>query len=186
MTNFIELNILYLKLKQNLKGKVIAIRREDQSVWERRAALGPSKVQRLTRAGVKVIVQPSNRRAYQAQSYLAAGAHIQEDISSASVIFGVKQVPIDQLIPNKTYCFFSHTIKAQEGNMPMLDAILEKNIRLLDYEKLTKNGQRVVAFGKYAGVAGMVNILHGLGLRLLALGHHTPFMASFPICNSST
>jgi len=61
--------------------------------------------------------------------------------------------------------------------MPLLDAILEKNIRLLDYEKLTDaNGQRVVAFGKYAGVAGMVNILHGLGLRLLALGHHTPFM----------
>lgn len=61
--------------------------------------------------------------------------------------------------------------------MALLDAILEKNIRLLDYEKLTDaNGQRVVAFGKYAGVAGMVNILHGLGLRLLALGHHTPFM----------
>lgn len=61
--------------------------------------------------------------------------------------------------------------------MPLLDVILEKNIRLLDYEKLTDaNGQRVVAFGKYAGVAGMVNILHGLGLRLLALGHHTPFM----------
>lgn len=61
--------------------------------------------------------------------------------------------------------------------MALLDAILEKNIRLLDYEKLTdSNGQRVVAFGKYAGVAGMVNILHGLGLRLLALGHHTPFM----------
>lgn len=65
--------------------------------------------------------------------------------------------------------------------MPLLDAILEKNIRLLDYEKLTANGQRVVAFGKYAGVAGMVNILHGLGLRLLALGHHTPFMVHFHI-----
>lgn len=64
--------------------------------------------------------------------------------------------------------------------MPLLDAILEKNIRLLDYEKLIdESGQRVVAFGKYAGVAGMVNILHGLGLRLLALGHHTPFMVSF-------
>lgn len=55
-----------------------------------------------------------------------AGAQIQEDISDASVIFGVKQVPIDALIPGKTYCFFSHTIKAQESNMPLLDAILEK------------------------------------------------------------
>lgn len=64
--------------------------------------------------------------------------------------------------------------------MPLLDAILEKNIRLIDYEKLIdESGQRIVAFGKYAGVAGMVNILHGLGLRLLALGHHTPFMVSF-------
>ncbi|XP_008202921.1 alpha-aminoadipic semialdehyde synthase, mitochondrial isoform X2 [Nasonia vitripennis] len=170
--------------EHSLRGKVIAIRREDQSVWERRAPLAPSNVRRLIRAGVKVIVQPSNRRAYPAGSYLAAGAQVQEDISTASVIFGVKQVPIDALIPNKTYCFFSHTIKAQESNMPMLDAILDKNIRLLDYEKLTDdNGQRLVAFGKYAGVAGMVNILHGLGLRLLALGHHTPFMHIGPAHN---
>lgn len=61
--------------------------------------------------------------------------------------------------------------------MPLLDAILEKNIRLIDYERIIdENGQRQVAFGKYAGVAGMINVLHGLGLRLLALGHHTPFM----------
>lgn len=60
------------------------------------------------------------------QAYMHAGAQIQEDISDASVIFGVKQVPIDALIPGKTYCFFSHTIKAQESNMPLLDAILEK------------------------------------------------------------
>ncbi|XP_076246525.1 lysine ketoglutarate reductase/saccharopine dehydrogenase [Calliopsis andreniformis] len=167
-----------------LKGKIIAIRREDQSVWERRAPLAPTNVRHLIRAGMKVLVQPSNRRAYPAQSYQAAGASLQEDISSASVIFGVKQVPVDQLISNKTYCFFSHTIKAQESNMPLLDAILEKNIRLIDYEKLTDvNGQRVVAFGKYAGVAGMVNILHGLGLRLLALGHHTPFMHIGPAHN---
>ncbi|XP_052739377.1 alpha-aminoadipic semialdehyde synthase, mitochondrial isoform X2 [Bicyclus anynana] len=118
------------------------------------------------------------------QSYINAGAIIQEDISEASVIFGVKQTPIDLLIPNKTYCFFSHTIKAQEANMPMLDAILAKNIRLIDYEKLMDNaGNRVVAFGKYAGVAGMINILHGLGLRLLALGHHTPFMHVGPAHN---
>lgn len=110
---------------------------------------------------------------------------MQEDISDASVIFGVKQVPVDSLIPYKTYCFFSHTIKAQETNMPLLDAILEKNIRLIDYEKIIdENGQRQVAFGKYAGVAGMVNILHGLGLRLLALGHHTPFMVNHLVARS--
>ncbi|XP_065349918.1 alpha-aminoadipic semialdehyde synthase, mitochondrial [Cloeon dipterum] len=167
-----------------LQGKVMAIRREDQSVWERRAPLSPSNVKQLTRAGVKVIVQPSNRRAYPMQAYASAGAVIQEDISEASVVFGVKQVPVDALLPNRTYCFFSHTIKAQEANMPLLDACLEKNIRLIDYEKLMDDrGQRVVAFGKYAGVAGMVNILHGLGLRLLALGHHTPFMHVGPAHN---
>lgn len=70
------------------------------------------------------------------QNYLNAGAVVQEDMSEASVIFGVKQVPIAQLIPDKTYCLFSHTIKAQETNMALLDAILEKRIRLIDYEKL--------------------------------------------------
>merc|ERR1719489_331066 len=102
---------------------------------------------------------------------------IQEDLSEASLILGVKQVPIDLLIPDTTYAFFSHTIKAQEANMPLLDAMLEKRIRLIDYEMMKdEKGMRTVAFGKYAGIAGMIDILHGLGLRLLALGHHTPFM----------
>ncbi|XP_055948926.1 alpha-aminoadipic semialdehyde synthase, mitochondrial-like isoform X2 [Argiope bruennichi] len=165
-------------------GKVLAVRREDASVWERRAPLAPHHVKQLTKEGVKVLVQPSNRRAYPMQAYINAGAIIQEDISEAPVIIGVKQVPIDSLLPNKTYCFFSHTIKAQEANMPMLDCILERNIRLIDYEKLVDSkGQRVVAFGKFAGVAGIINILHGLGLRLLALGHHTPFMHVGPAHN---
>lgn len=62
------------------------------------------------------------------------GAVIQEDLTSADVIFGVKEVPLDELIPNKTYFFFSHTIKAQEYNMGLLDAMLEKKIRMIDYE----------------------------------------------------
>ncbi|OQR79277.1 alpha-aminoadipic semialdehyde synthase [Tropilaelaps mercedesae] len=164
--------------------RVIAIRREDQSVWERRAPLGPDHVRWLTKAGVKVLIQPSNRRAYPLQSYVHSGAVVQEDISDSPVIIGVKQVPVDQLYPNKTYCFFSHTIKGQEANMPILDACIERNIRLIDYERMCdEKGQRVVAFGKYAGKAGMINILHGLGLRLLALGHHTPFMHIGPAHN---
>ena len=70
------------------------------------------------------------------QSYQKSGAVIQEDISEASVVFGVKQVPVDCLQSNKTFCFFSHTIKAQADNMDLLDACLEKNVRLIDYEKL--------------------------------------------------
>lgn len=166
-------------------NKVIAIRREDQSIWERRAPLSPNHVRKLVmKDGYKVLVQPSNRRAFPSPEYIQAGALIQEDLSEASLILGVKQVPADLLIPNKTYAFFSHTIKAQEANMPLLDAILEKNILLVDYEKMVdSNGQRVVAFGKYAGVVGMIDIMHGLGLRFIALGHHTPFMHIGPAHN---
>ncbi|KAK7102549.1 alpha-aminoadipic semialdehyde synthase, mitochondrial-like [Littorina saxatilis] len=178
-------------LSSSLKGArwpdekaVMAVRRETINVWERRAPLAPQHVRKLVKKGVKVIVQPSDRRAYSMQEYSNMGAVIQEDISEASFIIGVKQIPIDTLLPDKTYAFFSHTIKAQEDNMPLLDAILEKNIRLIDYEKMSdSDGSRVVAFGKYAGMAGMINILHGMGLRLLALGHHTPFMHIGPSHN---
>jgi len=164
--------------------KVMAIRREDQSLWERRAPLGPQHVRKLIKEGVKVIVQPSNRRAYPMQAYANAGALIKEDISEASVVFGVKQVPIDSLQRDKTFVFFSHTIKAQSDNMELMDACLEKNVRLIDYERMCdESGQRLVAFGKFAGIAGMIDILNGLGLRLLALGHHTPFMHIGPAHN---
>ncbi|XP_059833923.1 alpha-aminoadipic semialdehyde synthase, mitochondrial [Hypanus sabinus] len=156
---------------------VLALRREDINAWERRAPLAPRHIKELTSAGYKVLVQPSNRRAIHEKHYQQAGAIIQEDISEATIIIGVKRPPVEKLIPRKTYAFFSHTIKAQEANMPLLDAIVEKEIRLIDYEKMVDSkGTRVVAFGQWAGVAGMINILHGLGVRFLALGHHTPFM----------
>nr|XP_009919629.1 PREDICTED: alpha-aminoadipic semialdehyde synthase, mitochondrial isoform X5 [Haliaeetus albicilla] len=159
------------------RKSVLAIRREDVNAWERRAPLAPKHVKELTQMGYKVLVQPSNRRAIHEKDYVKAGGIIQEDISEASLILGVKRPPEDKLIPKKNYAFFSHTIKAQEANMPLLDEILRQEIRLIDYEKMVDHkGMRVVAFGKWAGVAGMINILHGLGLRFLALGHHTPFM----------
>uniref|UniRef100_A0AAQ5Z7Y7 Saccharopine dehydrogenase (NAD(+), L-glutamate-forming) n=1 Tax=Amphiprion ocellaris TaxID=80972 RepID=A0AAQ5Z7Y7_AMPOC len=156
---------------------VMAIRREDINPWERRAPLAPRHVRELTHTGVKVLVQPSNRRAIHEKYYMKAGAVIQEDISEASLIIGVKRPPEEKVIPKKTYAFFSHTIKAQEANMGLLEDLLKKEVRLIDYEKMVDaNGYRIVAFGQWAGVAGMINILHGLGLRFLALGHHTPFM----------
>ncbi|XP_034541480.1 alpha-aminoadipic semialdehyde synthase, mitochondrial [Notolabrus celidotus] len=156
---------------------IMAIRREDINPWERRAPLAPRHIRELTNAGVKVLVQPSNRRAIHEKYYMRAGAVVQEDISEASLILGVKRPPEEKVIPGKTYAFFSHTIKAQEANMGLLDDLLMKDVRLIDYEKMVDaNGYRIVAFGQWAGVAGMINILHGLGLRFLALGHHTPFM----------
>ncbi|KAJ8261843.1 hypothetical protein GJAV_G00159090 [Gymnothorax javanicus] len=162
---------------RSLHKHVMAIRREDVNAWERRAPLAPRHVKEITNAGFKVLVQPSNRRAIHDRYYEKAGAVIQEDISEASLIIGVKNMPKSKVIPKKTYAFFSHTIKAQPANMGLLDDILKKEVRLLDYEKMVDaNGFRIVAFGQWAGVAGMINILHGLGLRFLALGHHTPFM----------
>jgi hypothetical protein len=102
-------------------------------------------VRQLVKKGVRVIVQPSNRRAYPLQAYVQAGAIIQEDISEAPVIIGVKQVPIDSLLPNKTYAFFSHTIKAQEANMPLLDAILDRNIRLA----INRNSDKKLIFNDF-------------------------------------
>lgn len=155
----------------------MAIRREDINPWERRAPLAPKHVKELTNAGVKVLLQPSNRRAIHEKYYLRAGAVVQEDLSEASLIIGVKRPPEEKIIPRKTYAFFSHTIKAQEANMGLLEDLLSKEVRLIDYEKMVDaNGFRIVAFGQWAGVAGMINILHGLGLRFLALGHHTPFL----------
>lgn len=174
-------NFQHLKTLNSIRSKhVLGIRREDQSPWERRAPLAPEHVRTLVKKhNVKVLIQASNRRAFPILSYVQAGAIVQEDLSEASVIIGVKQIPADLLIPNKVYVMFSHTHKAQPDNMPLLDACLEKNITLIDYERIVDDqGVRLVAFGKYAGVVGMINILHGLGLRFLALGHHTPFMVN--------
>ena len=119
---------LYRVLSSKAGGEtnVIAIRREEYNVWERRAPLNPQHVSTLVKEGFKVIVQPSTRRAYTMSEYRAAGAVLQEDIQSASVIFGVKTLPPERLIPDRTYAFFSHTIKAQKAQMSLLDSIVEK------------------------------------------------------------
>ncbi|XP_070279903.1 alpha-aminoadipic semialdehyde synthase, mitochondrial isoform X2 [Myotis yumanensis] len=173
-----RLGRLGLSLRRGLHHKpVMAVRREDVNAWERRAPLAPRHIKGITNLGYKVLIQPSNRRAIHDEEYVKAGGILQEDISEACLIVGVKRPPEDKLMPKKTYAFFSHTIKAQEANMGLLDEILNQEIRLIDYEKMVDHrGVRVVAFGQWAGVAGMINILHGMGLRLLALGHHTPFM----------
>jgi len=107
---------------------------------------------------------------------------VQEDISDASVIFGVKEVPIENLIANKTYFFFSHTIKAQAYNMPLLDKLLELNIRLVDFECIRNvaaeggSSERLVAFGRYAGIAGAFDFIRGIGEYLLEKKFQTPFV----------
>ena len=118
-------------------------------------------------------MQPSSTRCFTEDEFLNAGAVIQEDVTEASVIFGVKEVPIENLLANKTYFFFSHTIKAQDYNMPLLDKFLEKNIRMVDFECIRnapvddKPTERLVAFGRYAGIAGAFDFIRGIGEYLL-------------------
>jgi len=152
--------------------------RETYGNWERRAPLIPDHVRELTENGYKVIVQPSNRRVFPDSQYRAAGAEVRNDLSDASVILGVKQVPVPNLMENQTYMFFSHTMKAQEQNMPLLDACIAKNVTLFDYECILNpdNAKRMVGFGEYAGIVGLVDMLQGLGQRLLADGFSTPFL----------
>ena len=94
------------------KKGIIGIRREQKNKWERRCSVTPREVEKLVKEGIDVIVQPSTVRCYSEKEFIAAGATISEDLSSCNVIFGVKEVPIEYLIPNKTFFFFSHTIKA--------------------------------------------------------------------------
>jgi len=121
-------------------------------------------------------VEKSDKRIFANRKYEAAGAILCTDISHVDLILGVKQVPVDKLIPEKSYMFFSHTMKAQAENMEMLDKILEKKIRLMDYEKITNDkGARLVAFGRFAGTCGTIDILSGYGKYLLNKGISTPF-----------
>jgi alpha-aminoadipic semialdehyde synthase len=150
-------------------------------------------VQRLTKdKGLRVLIEPSNRRVFTNAEYEAAGAEITTDLSPCGTIFGVKQVPVENLLPDRTYVFFSHVIKAQPENMELLDTILEKNVRLMDYECINQDGlrsaPRLIAFGGYAGRAGVIDGLRGLGERFLSLGE--PFFHKFLsstslLCNTS-
>ena len=162
----------------------IGLLAERYSKWERRAALTPSHVQKLVQSGVDVLVQPSMSRVYPDAEYERAGATVTSDLTEASAIFGVKQPVRGTLLEDKTYLVFSHVIKAQPENMPLLDEFLEKRCRLIDYECVREGGlsstPRLIAFGGFAGKAGIINGLRGLGLRLLSLGYSTPFLSVGP------
>ena len=168
----------------------LGIMRETYDPWERRCPLTPNHVKELLqkRSNVRVLIQPCHRRVFPPNEYEEAGAILTNDLSPADLIIGVKR-PADEgmLIPHKTYMFFSHTIKGQPENIPLLRACLEENIQLMDYERLlddTTQGEnklkRLVSFGRFAGLAGTIDTLHGLGRRLLTEGHSTPLLSCPP------
>lgn len=146
----------------------IGIRREDKNPWERRVPLSPSDVARLQREfNIDFSLQPFPTRAFPDAEYLEVGAKIDEALAGCSLILGIKEMPLSFFTPGLTYVFFSHTIKGQEHNMPMLKRIMELRCNLIDYERITDDyGRRLVFFGSEAGQAGMINTLWALSRRL--------------------
>ena len=157
--------------------KRIAIRKEDKSRWERRAPLVPEDVRELKeKHGIETVVQSSPIRVFKDEEYREAGAII-SDKPDAPFVFGIKEIPVHVFEEGKTYIFFSHTIKGQPYNMPMLKRMLELKTTLIDYERIVDdNGRRLIAFGKFAGIAGMIDTLWALGKRLEWEGLKTPFL----------
>lgn len=151
----------------------IGIRHEDKYEMEKRAPLTPKHVERLVKQKkLDIVVQTSGKRIFTDDEYSKAGAKISHDLKKCSVIFGVKEMPIDFFETGKTYVFFSHVIKGQKKNMPMLKRMMELKCNLIDYERVVdEQGKRIIFFGRYAGMAGMINSLWALGLRLKSLGY---------------
>ena len=156
---------------------IIGIRRADKNKWEKRTPLIPDDVKYLKdKFGIQTLIQPSEIRAYTNDQYSAAGAEVIENIHSANTIFAVKEIPLHFYRKGKTYIFFSHTIKGQAYNMPLLKKMMELKCNLIDYERIVdESNRRLIFFGKYAGIAGMVETLHAFGQKLKLKGYTTPF-----------
>ena len=155
----------------------IGIRYEDKYLMERRVALVPAHVKQLVGKGIEIQVVPSEKRIFKDEEYLQAGAVLREEPLDADVILGVKEMPLNYFKPHKTYVFFSHTIKGQPYNMPLLRNMMESKINLIDYERIVDaHGRRLIFFGRFAGLAGMINSLWSLGQRLQRKGMETPFL----------
>lgn len=147
--------------------KRIGIIRETKIPTDNRTPLTPAQCKELlsTYPGLEIYVQPSCLRVFSNEEYVQAGAVITEDMTSCDYLFGVKEVSIKSLIPNKHYFFFAHIGKEQPYNQNLCRAMIDKGITLTDYEYLTREGKRLVSFSFWAGVMGVYNTLRLYGLR---------------------
>ena len=146
----------------------IGVIREGKNPPDKRTPFTPSSLKEIQDSfpNLSVCVASSSSRCYSDAEYSALGIEVVEDISVADVLFGVKEVPVSELIPGKTYFFFSHTIKKQPRNKTLLQAVLANDIRLIDYEVLKNEaGERVVAFGRWAGIVGAYNAFWTYGQK---------------------
>ena len=142
--------------------------KERKNPPDRRVVFSPQKLQEFQQQfpAATIVVESSDIRVFSDDNYLKAGFEVTKDLSDCDVLIGVKEVPIDALIPNKKYFFFSHTIKKQPYNRNLLKAVLDKNIVLYDHEVITDTiGNRLIGFGRYAGIVGAYNGFRAFGLR---------------------
>ncbi len=142
--------------------------RERKNPPDRRVVLSPTACQKVRQKYPKaeIVVEPSPIRIYRDSAYQNAGIHVAANMHECDVLLGVKEVPIEALIPNKKYFFFSHTMKKQSYNQKLLQALLKKNIEFYDHEAITNTKeQRLVAFGRYAGIVGAYNGMRAYGLK---------------------
>ncbi|NUQ14450.1 MAG: alanine dehydrogenase [Flavobacteriales bacterium] len=142
----------------------IGIIRERKVPVDRRVALTPKAARRAMalHPGLDLVVEPSPVRAFSDAEYEAAGVPLQADLGDRDLLIGVKEVPVEHLLAGKRYLFFSHTIKKQPHNRKLMQAVVRKGITLIDHELLTDDaGERVLAFGHWAGVVGAYNALRG-------------------------
>ena len=161
-----------------MAGKtLIGIRREDKNPWERRVPIIPVHARELMRElPLEIWIQPSPIRVFADEDFRREGVRVSEDLSPCSIVLAVKEIPLDFFVNETAYVFFSHTIKGQPHNMPMLKKMMERRCTLIDYEKIVdEKGRRLVFFGRQAGEAGMIDTLWALGQRLNSEGVKSPF-----------
>ncbi|MEO6884435.1 MAG: NAD(P)-dependent oxidoreductase [Bacteroidia bacterium] len=135
---------------------------------DKRVPLTPLECSKLVLAypDLEIYIQPSEIRCYSDEEYKAFGLTLQQDVSNCDILMGVKEVPISELIAGKKYFFFSHTIKKQAHNQKLIHAFIDKKIEMIDYEALTDNEHnRIIGFGRYAGIVGAYNGILGYGKK---------------------
>ncbi len=146
----------------------IGILREEKKPFDKRVAFTPAQCAELKSKypNMKIFIQSSAERCFPDEMYEKVGVEIKEDLGHCDFLFGIKEVPYDKFIKGRKYLFFSHTIKKQAHNRSMMQAMIREQITLIDYETLRwKNGDRILGFGRFAGVVGAYNGLQCWGRK---------------------
>lgn len=146
----------------------IGIIKEGKTPPDERVPLSPQQCKEITEKypNIELVVQKSTVRRFKDEAYAQQGLELVDNVDDCDVLIGVKEVPITDLIANKTYFYFSHTTKKQPYNRELLKTMITKNITMVDYEGLTnETGFRLIGFGKYAGIVGSYNAFYAYGER---------------------